>query len=78
MDKLWQSNSLDLKMVCYNVMESGDKRGFIEFIDGSVNISEIHEWSSTFLGPFRKHCIIDYFLAEIANKDNFLKGGYRQ
>ena len=72
MDKLWQQNGLDLKMVCYNVMESGDKTGFIGFIDKSVNISEIHEWSNAYLGPFRKNCIMKYFLQEIGNKDEFL------
>lgn len=59
-------------------MESGDCRGFIEFIDGSVNISEIHEWSSTYMGPFRKRCIMDYFLQEIANKPKFLEGNSNQ
>jgi hypothetical protein len=52
-------------MLAYNVMETGYKVGFIEFVDNSVVISEIHKKKGYIKGPFDKHTIFDYFIHEI-------------
>lgn len=43
MDRLWQSSGMDLKMMCYDVMESGFETGYIEFIDEAEIITKMHK-----------------------------------
>ena len=42
MDRLWQSSGDDLRMICYDVMETGFETGFIEFIDNGETITAMH------------------------------------
>ena len=42
MDRLWQSSGDDLRMFCYEVMETGHHMGFIEFIDDAETITAMH------------------------------------
>jgi len=39
MDRLWQSSGDDMRMMCYDVMETGWETGFIEFIDKATVIT---------------------------------------
>ena len=50
MDKLW--NDLDMKMVCYDAMESGFETGYIEFIDNATVITDMHKRQGFLSGPF--------------------------
>ena len=42
MDRLWQAGSLELQMICYEVMESGHEMGYIEFVDDAQVITRMH------------------------------------
>ena len=42
MDRLWMQNGLNMEMVLYNVIETGHMVGYIEFVNSSVTLSEIH------------------------------------
>lgn len=65
MDKLWLQNNLDLEMLAYNVMETGYKVGYIEFVDNSVVVSELHKRKGYIKGPFDKHSIFDFLVEEV-------------
>ena len=67
MDRLWQSSGNDLRMRCYEVMETGDKMGFIEFVDDAETISFMHSEYSCLRGPLQKRSIMDYFLTNVGN-----------
>ena len=60
MDRLWMQNGLNLEMNAYNVIETGNKIGFIEFVDNAEEISCIHKKYGNFKGPFRETSILDY------------------
>ncbi len=55
MDRLWMQNGLNMEMVAYSVIETGHMIGYIEFVDNSTEISEIHkkysEWGN-WTGPY--------------------------
>jgi phosphatidylinositol kinase/protein kinase (PI-3 family) len=62
MDKLWLENDLDLEMLTYNVMETGFKVGYIEFVDESVVFSEIHKMNGGIVkGPLNEKSLFNYF-----------------
>ena len=42
MDRLWQSSGDDLRMMCYDVMETGFETGYIEFVDNATVITDMH------------------------------------
>ena len=68
MDRLWQSSGNDLRMFCYEVMETGNKMGFIEFVDDAETITAMHAQYNCLRGPLQKKGIMDYFLREVGNK----------
>lgn len=71
MDGLWQKNSMNMEMECYDVMESGEQTGFIEFIDGATVITDMHVDSGKWRGPFTKTSIMNFFLNKVANNNRF-------
>ena len=42
MDRLWMQKGLNMEMNAYNVVETGNMIGYIEFVDKAVVISKIH------------------------------------
>lgn len=77
-------NGLNMEMNAYNVIETGDKIGYIEFNDNSDVISTVHKrFGGTFMGPFRKESLLQYVedkwsnnnmsLTRRAYLDNFIK-----
>ncbi len=60
MDRLWMQNGLNLEMIAYNVIETGNMIGYIEFIDNSIEISSIHKRYGNWRGPFKEDSILDY------------------
>lgn len=54
MDRLWQTNSLELNMVCYDVLETGFETGYIEFIDEATVITQMHKEFNFLTGPFSR------------------------
>ena len=72
MDRLWQSSGDDLRMICYDVMETGDQTGFIEFIDNAQTITAMHQEDGGYRGPLREKSIMNYFLKNVGNnKEDF-------
>jgi hypothetical protein len=63
MDRLWQINNQELRMVCYDVMETGHMTGYIEFIDNATVITEMHRNYNFYTGPFSKFTVRDHFLS---------------
>ena len=63
MDRLWMQNGLNLEMLAYNVIETGNMIGYIEFIDNAEELSGIHKkfgnWGN-WIGPFSEQSIITY------------------
>jgi len=54
MERYWRRANRDYSMICYDAMESAFETGYIEFVDGSVDLAGIHkakEWTLAF-GPF--------------------------
>ena len=52
MDRIWQAAGLDLSMVCYEVFESGFEKGYIEFVNPSKVITDMHKEKGYF-GPYQ-------------------------
>ena len=52
MDRIWQAAGLDLSMVCYEVFESGFEKGYIEFVNPSRVITDMHKEKGYF-GPYQ-------------------------
>lgn len=42
MDRLWMQKGLNMEMNAYNVVETGNMIGYIEFVDKADVISKIH------------------------------------
>ena len=60
MDRLWMQNGLNLEMNAYNVLETGDKIGYIEFVDSADVIAKIHKDRGIWRGPFDETSILKY------------------
>ena len=71
MDRLWQSNGLDLQMMCYNVMVTGLDEGFIEIVEHATEISSMHKHENQLMGPWRKQSIINHFLRQYEELNQF-------
>ena len=55
-----------MRMMCYDVLETGFMTGYIEFVDKSTVITECHKRESFLRGPFRERSVINYFLKYVA------------
>lgn len=69
MDKLWLQNDLDLEMITYNVMETGNRVGYIELVKNSVEVAAIHKQKGHITGPLDKASIFTYFKKHIMGKE---------
>ena len=52
MDEMWMEKNMNMMMVRYKVMETGFQVGYIEFVDDSQVIADIHKWRGFWEGPF--------------------------
>ena len=55
-----------MRMMCYDVLETGWETGYIEFVDKSTVITECHKRESYWRGPFRDRSVMNYFLRYVA------------
>ncbi len=69
MDRLWQSSGDDMRMMCYDVMETGFETGFIEFINNATVITQMHKDHSKVTGPFNKQSVLNFFLNTVVEKN---------
>jgi hypothetical protein len=58
MDLIWIENGLNLEMVTYDVMETGHKLGYIEFVGNSTVVSKMHLHSGFFFGTYKENSIL--------------------
>lgn len=65
MDEMWMEKSKNMEMVRYKVLETGDKVGYIEFVDNSDVITSMHKWRGYYSGPFDEKCIYEYFKQKV-------------
>ena len=60
MDKKWMESNLNLEMIAYNVMETGNKIGYIEFVDKADTMSAVHKKYGNVKGPFKVDSVLEY------------------
>jgi len=51
-------------MVRYRVLETGNKVGYIEFVDNAEVIATMHKWRGL-MGAFNEKSIYEYFKQEV-------------
>ena len=65
MDRIWQAAGLNLAIVCYDVFESGFEKGYIEFVNPSRVITDMHA-KKGLLGPYKETCIMEFFMDKLS------------
>jgi hypothetical protein len=60
-------------MVCYDIMETGYLTGYIQFVDQSTVITDMHKAYSFFLGPFSPLTIREHFLRYAQTQERFTR-----
>jgi phosphatidylinositol kinase/protein kinase (PI-3 family) len=76
MDEMWMQQSMNMEMVRYQVLETGNKVGYIEFVLDSEVIATMHKWRGIIKGSFAEKSIYEYFKQEIYPlhfKENLMK-----
>lgn len=68
MDEMWMEKNMNMEMVVYKVMETGNEVGYIEFVDNSEVIGSIHKWRGFWQGPFSERSMYEFFKQEIYPK----------
>ena len=61
MDEMWMEKNMNMEMVRYKVLETGNKVGYIEFVDNSEVIGSVHKWRGFIQGPFAEKSMYEYF-----------------
>lgn len=79
MEKLWLREGLDLRMVTFDCIATGDRQGFVEMVQNAETLRKIQQTSSFLAGPFNPKAIDNYIrlwnTSELEYKtalDNFL------
>ncbi|ESN92774.1 hypothetical protein HELRODRAFT_96068 [Helobdella robusta] len=75
MDNIWQKAGLDLRLLVYNVLPSGQKEGLIEVVTDSRTLAEIQlEFTDiTLVAGFNKKCIYQYLQKHNSDPKSFDK-----
>jgi len=60
-----------MRMMCYDVLETGFETGYIEFVDKSTVITEMHQNENFWRGPFRETSVLNHFMRSAATKPEF-------
>jgi hypothetical protein len=68
MDEMWMENNMNMEMRTYKVLETGWKIGFIEFVEASHTISEMHMWRGWATGTFKQRSMYEFFKWKIFPK----------
>lgn len=79
MEKLWLREGLDLRMVTFDCIATGDRQGLVEMVQNAETLRKIQQNSSFLAGPFNPKAIDNYIrlwnTSELEYKtalDNFL------
>ena len=62
---MWMEKNMNMEMVRYKVLETGNEVGYIEFVDNSEVIGSMHKWRGFLKGPFAEKSMYEYFKQEI-------------
>jgi len=57
--------NMNMEMVRYKVLETGNKVGYIEFVLDSEVIATMHKWRGIIKGSFKEKSIYEYFKQEV-------------
>jgi phosphatidylinositol kinase/protein kinase (PI-3 family) len=71
MNQLWIMEDLDLNVLTFNCLQTGNRRGFIEMITNADTLKEIQK--GAVMNAFRKNCINDWLRSHNPNLSNFKK-----
>jgi phosphatidylinositol kinase/protein kinase (PI-3 family) len=61
MNMLWQQQGEDMDMVCYKIIETGNQVGYLEFVDKSPDLTDIHKQAGRFFGAYQENSIFDFY-----------------
>lgn len=69
MNQLWLMEDLDLNVLTFTVMQTGNRRGFIEMITNAETLKEIQKGAVK--NAFKKSCISDWLSSHNPNQVNY-------
>ena len=65
MSELWRDNALDLRMIPYGCVSTGQDSGFIEIVPDSDTICHLQKKSGGVLGAFKDSVVTEWLRAEM-------------
>lgn len=71
MKQLWIMEDLDLSVLTFTCLQTGDRRGFIEMVTNAETLKEIQK--GEVMKAFKKSCINDWLKTHNPNPNNFKK-----
>lgn len=60
MEKLWLREGLDLRMVTFDCLATGERQGMVEVVQNAETLRKIQQQSSFLTGPFNPKAIDNY------------------
>lgn len=69
MNQLWLADDLDLNLVTFQCLQTGNRRGFIEMITNAETLKEIQK--GAVMNAFKKNCINDWLRSHNPKINNF-------
>ncbi|KAG5448570.1 Phosphatidylinositol 4-phosphate 3-kinase C2 domain-containing subunit alpha [Clonorchis sinensis] len=80
MDRIWLESGLDLRMIHFRTVPTGDKQGLIELVSECCTLREIQQQGGGLTGPFKESVITNWLQSQntteldyIRSLDNFLR-----
>ncbi|EDO42011.1 predicted protein [Nematostella vectensis] len=78
MDRLWKKDGLDLEMIPYGCLSTGDHVGMIEVVTNSETIAKIQmKQMGAITGAFNKTCILDWLADRNGSKEALVEATHR-
>lgn len=71
MKQLWLADDLDLNIITFECLQTGNNRGFIEMITDAETIKEIQK--GAVMNAFKKNCINEWIKSHNPKKSSFKK-----
>ncbi|KAK3713310.1 hypothetical protein QZH41_009033, partial [Actinostola sp. cb2023] len=62
MDRIWKQNGLDLKMIPYGCLSTGNNVGMIQVVENAVTLANIQKIRGAITGALGKTCILDWLI----------------
>lgn len=71
MNQLWLADDLDLNIITFECLQTGNRRGFIEMITNAETLKEIQK--GAVINAFKKNCINEWLRSHNPAINNFRK-----